>query len=225
MPANAENVKLYTAESNGSVNSWKTRQSFDGNVTIDPDTSAVSVSGFSFKDNWCGNETIDGQARFHDGKKIIIEFTVKPKAGFLGGNKVSEVWKHDTTESTTVTMLGDKPALDITYTPDNSKIFDGKHIGGTAEIPDFTPGEGWVKYGDYYYYTQPVAPNAKPATNLISSITLTGSYTDADGGMQAIDVMAEAIQSVPADAVKAAWGAGFGINADGSLAVPKGVER
>ena len=83
---------------------------------------------------------------------------------------------------------------------------DGKHIGGTAEIPDFTPGEGWVKYGDYYYYTQPVAPNAKPATNLISSITLTDSYTDADGGMQAIDVMAEAIQSVPADAVRQAWG-------------------
>lgn len=83
---------------------------------------------------------------------------------------------------------------------------DGKHIGGTAEIPDFTPGEGWVKYGDYYYYTQPVTPNAKPATNLISSITLTDSYTDADGGMQAIDVMAEAIQSVPADAVRQAWG-------------------
>lgn len=307
MPANAENVKLYTAESNGSVNSWKTRQSFDGNVTIDPDTSAVSVSGFSFKDNWCGNETIDGQARFHDGKKIIIEFTVKPKTGFLGGNdvytntsagiyendsaatpikefekptvnvpikdvtveakdknvylkgsvttdqlksdatvkvgdvsldltkdnygladwqteyvnitvtitdkdgktfnaddltgltenkdftvtvtvspkntnptstegekataksgndkakinvfkpvltfkdstayygetvptnndfggnKVSEVWKHDTTESTTVTMLGDKPTLDITYTPDGTKIFDGKY--GKADVP------------------------------------------------------------------------------------------
>lgn len=82
----------------------------------------------------------------------------------------------------------------------------GQHIGGTAKIPDFTPGEGWVKYGDYYYYTQPVAPNAKPATNLISSITLTDSYTDADGGMQAIDVMAEAIQSVPADAVRQAWG-------------------
>lgn len=89
---------------------------------------------------------------------------------------------------------------------------DGKHIGGTAEIPDFTPGEGWVKYGDYYYYTQPVAPNAKPATNLISSITLTDSYTDADGGMQAIDVMAEAIQSVPADAVRQAWGVSIAPN-------------
>lgn len=89
---------------------------------------------------------------------------------------------------------------------------DGKHIGGTAEIPDFTPGEGWVKYGDYYYYTKPVAPNAKPATNLISSITLTDSYTDADGGMQAIDVMAEAIQSVPADAVRQAWGVSIAPN-------------
>ena len=51
-------------------------------------------------------------------------------------------------------------------------------------------------------------------------MTLTDSYTDADGGKQAIDVMAEAIQSVPEAAVKAAWGAGFSINADGSLNVP-----
>ena len=51
-------------------------------------------------------------------------------------------------------------------------------------------------------------------------MTLIGSYTDADGGKQVIEVMAEAIQSVPEDAVKAAWGAGFSIGADGSLIVP-----
>lgn len=96
----------------------------------------------------------------------------------------------------------------------------GQHIGGTAEIPAFAPGDGWVKYGEYYYYTKPVAPGASPAADLISSIVLTGSYTDADGGKQAIDVMAEAIQSVPEAAVKAAWGAGFSINEDGSLNVP-----
>lgn len=97
---------------------------------------------------------------------------------------------------------------------------DGQHIGGLAEIPEFTPGEGWVKYGEYYYYTKPVAPGASPAADLISSIALTESYKDVDGGKQAIDVMAEAIQSVPEAAVKAAWGAGFSINADGSLKVP-----
>ena len=97
----------------------------------------------------------------------------------------------------------------------------GKHIGGTAILPTFTLGEDWVKYGDYYYYTKPVAPDQKPETNLAAdSMKLIDSYTDADGGKQAIDVMAEAIQSVPEAAVKAAWGADFSIGADGSLIVP-----
>lgn len=82
----------------------------------------------------------------------------------------------------------------------------GQHIGGTATIPTFTPGSGWVEHGGYYYYTQPVAPGASPAANLIGSIELTESYTDADGGKQVIEVMAEAIQSVPATAVQNSWG-------------------
>lgn len=82
----------------------------------------------------------------------------------------------------------------------------GQHIGGTAALPQFTLGEGWVQYNGYYYYTKPVAPGGKPAANLTNSMTLTGSYNDADGGMQAIDVMAEAIQSVPAEAVGQVWG-------------------
>ena len=82
----------------------------------------------------------------------------------------------------------------------------GQHIGGTAEIPAFTPGAGWVAYNGYYYHTKPVAPNAQPEKALISSINLTEKYIDADGGRQAIDVMAEAIQSVPAEAVGEAWG-------------------
>ena len=95
----------------------------------------------------------------------------------------------------------------------------GQHIGGTASLPTFTLGTGWVKYGDYYYYTKPVAPKQMPETNLTESMTLIVSYMDTDGGKQAVDVMAEAIQSVPEDAVKAAWGAGFSIGADGSLIV------
>lgn len=97
---------------------------------------------------------------------------------------------------------------------------EGQHIGGIATVPAFTPGNGWVKYGDYYYYTKPVAPCAKPETNLIDCITLNEGYTDADGGNQAIDVMAEAIQSQPEAAIKEAWGAGFSINQHGTLVVP-----
>lgn len=83
-----------------------------------------------------------------------------------------------------------------------------KHIGGTATIPDFTPGAGWVKDGEYYYYTLPVASGQSPESPLIGSdgIALKGSYDDIDGGKQVIEVMAEAIQSVPEQAVRQAWG-------------------
>ncbi len=86
MPAHTTDIKLYTADSDGSVNSWKARESFNGSVAIQDNT--VSVSGFSFKENWCGSHTESGQTTFRNGKKLIIEFTVSPKAGFLGGNGV-----------------------------------------------------------------------------------------------------------------------------------------
>lgn len=82
----------------------------------------------------------------------------------------------------------------------------GQHIGGTAELPKFTLGENWVEKDGYYYYTLPVAPGQQPADNLADSMTLTASYEDADGGKQALDVMAEAIQSAPEKAVADAWG-------------------
>ena len=82
----------------------------------------------------------------------------------------------------------------------------GQHIGGVAELPKFSLGANWVSYEGFYYYTLPVAPGAAPAANLADSITLTGEYKDTDGGRQAIDVMAEAIQSVPPEAMGQAWG-------------------
>lgn len=94
----------------------------------------------------------------------------------------------------------------VTYRVSDAGENAGKHIGGTADLPTFKLGTGWVKHGEYYYYTQPVAPGASPAANLTDSMTLTGSYTDADGGKQVIEVMAEAIQSVPTSAVVSAWG-------------------
>lgn len=81
----------------------------------------------------------------------------------------------------------------------------GQHIGGTADLTtQLTLKAGWVKYGDFYYYTKPVAPNAY--TGILTDAITLESYTDADGGHQAIDVMAEAIQSVPEKAVGEAWG-------------------
>ncbi len=119
---------------------------------------------------------------------------------------VDEVFNDNTKTSVTVTNTSDINAYLrvklVTYRVNE----DGNHIGGTAGIPSFTLGENWFKYGDYYYYTKPVAPGSStPSLIAGNGLTLQGRYDDADGGKQAIDVMAEAIQSVPDKAVGEAW--------------------
>ena len=91
MPTDPKEVKVYTAdsdgvESDGSTVKWMGKEPFDGNVSIQGNT--VSVSGFSYKNYWCGNQTAEGITTFHDGKKLIIQFNVTAKDGFLGGNDV-----------------------------------------------------------------------------------------------------------------------------------------
>lgn len=83
MPDDPSKVTVYTAESDGSTNRWNDKVAFDdGTVSIQDNT--VSVSGFSYRDNWCG----PGSNGFHNGKKLIIEFNVTVRKGFLGGNNV-----------------------------------------------------------------------------------------------------------------------------------------
>ena len=98
---------------------------------------------------------------------------------------------------------------------------DGERIGGTAAIPSFTPGEGWFEKDGFYYYKNPVAPDATPVTDLIGKdgITLV-EYNDADGGRQVIEVIAEAIQSVPTSVVKEYWN--VTVDANGVISAPSG---
>ena len=83
---------------------------------------------------------------------------------------------------------------------------DGERIGGTVVIPNFTLGSGWFEQDGFYYYHKPVAPGEIPEVNLIgdSGITLV-TYTDADGGKQVIEVIAEAIQAKPTSVVADQW--------------------
>lgn len=82
--------------------------------------------------------TVEGKTGKNEpGAKINVfkpELTFKDSEGYYGdavptdfsGNKVSETWKHGTTLDTTVTMIGAKPELDFTYTPETDKINGGK---------------------------------------------------------------------------------------------------
>lgn len=121
--------------------------------------------------------------------------------------QVTEDFDGTTKSNVNVTNTGDTEAYIRVKLVSYRVNAQGQHIGGTAAVPSFTPGENWKLHTDgYYYYTLPVTPGEEPKADLISSIDLTGSYDDADGGKQVIEVMAEAIQSGPADAVGKSWG-------------------
>lgn len=140
MPANVEDVWLYTASSNGSTSNWSTPEAFNGTVSIDPDTSQISVSGFSFKDNWCGSHTENGVATFHDGKKLIIQFDVTPKAGFLGGNDVdtnTQAGIYENSSASTPLKFFPKPKVNVPIpavqvTPGDQNVFLLGTVSGDA---------------------------------------------------------------------------------------------
>lgn len=90
----------------------------------------------------------------------------------------------------------------------------GEHIGGMAEVPAFLPGTGWrADERGYYYYRYPLAPseseeNSETTGNLIAppgKMVLKLFPEEDGGGRQVVEVIAEAIQSSPMDAVKDAW--------------------
>lgn len=79
----------------------------------------------------------------------------------------------------------------------------GEVIGGREQLPGFSPGEYWVRHSDgYYYFTRPLAPGEK-SSQLITEMNLP-VYPKNES--QALEILAEAIQSFPANAASDTWG-------------------
>lgn len=126
--------------------------------------------------------------------------------------QVVEEYQDSVKSNVNVTNTGNVPAFIrvrlVTYRVDDQ----GNHIGGTAEIPAFTLGEGWVLHEGYYYYKYQVEPGSTPEANLIGGEGIAlKEYFDTDGGKQVVEVLAEAVQSQGKDdngasPVELAWG-------------------
>ncbi|MCI6965845.1 VWA domain-containing protein [bacterium] len=83
VPADADNISLYTEDYDGAQFDGTTRASApDVTATISGDT--ISVTGFDYNKYFVSDKEHDGTF----GKKLIIEFTTTLKDGFLGGNNV-----------------------------------------------------------------------------------------------------------------------------------------
>lgn len=77
--------------------------------------------------------------------------------------------------------------------------------------------DNWVEYGGYFYYKLPVAPKDSTASSLLEC---TVTYPEHPEYTLSVEILATAVQSEPASAVKDAWGAGFSIDENGVLHVP-----
>ena len=122
-PANASAVKVYTADYNGTQFGDRT-ETKAVQVSVEKDT--VSVTGFDFNENYVTDTARDGN--FY-GKKLIIEFTVTPKDGFLGGNQVptntadSGVYYEGAAVDTFAVPIVDVPIDPITVTAQDKNVY------------------------------------------------------------------------------------------------------
>lgn len=84
IPSNTSDVKVYVADAtSASGATWATRKETD--LTPDVNGSTIIVSGFDFNENFVSDKAKEDGSF---GKKLIIEFNVTRKEGFLGGNAV-----------------------------------------------------------------------------------------------------------------------------------------
>ena len=188
LPANASDVQVYTAESDGSTDQWKDKVAFDGTVSIQDNT--VSVSGFSYKDNWCGSHTEGDTTTFHNGKKLIIQFAVTAKDGFLGGNDVltngAESGIYD--KDGKVVKLVAQPTVNVPIQPVTVTAADKNvYLKGTVTADQLTSGAtvkcgsvelklGEPNYGLADWQTAYVDLNT--AVKKADGTAITGDYTD-----------------------------------------------
>ena len=83
-PTDANEIHVYTADAQAD-GSFADKKVFNDNpkITISGDT--IEVTNFDFDKNFVSSTPREGN--FY-GRKLIVEFNVKPKPGFLGGNNV-----------------------------------------------------------------------------------------------------------------------------------------
>ena len=151
LPANASGVTLKVAPCTGVDADGK--REFGAEVaapdtvkaTIDKENNLVSVTGFNFKDEWCGTKTDENGKQTPTGNMLIIEFVITPKAGFLGGNNVvtngenSGVYKDANAtepEKTFPVPKTDVKIDNITFDVTTNYTFLGAYAGNTVTQGD-----------------------------------------------------------------------------------------
>lgn len=96
-------------------------------------------------------------------------------------------------------------AVVVNWVDASGNVAAQKPVKGTDYTIDYKPASGWWERGGYYYYSSAVAPEGRTDV-LISSCQLASGAKVPEGYSLSVEIIADAIQSVPAKAVEDSWG-------------------
>lgn len=122
--------------------------------------------------------------------------------------EVTEEFKNNTKEHVQVKNTGTidayiRATYVVNWVDKDGNIAASDPAGYEYTLNETADGK-WVKGSDgYFYYTSPVAPGASTQGSLL---TCTVTYPDNPEYTLSVEILAEAIQSVPDKAVQEAWG-------------------
>lgn len=144
MPTDASKVSVKSYDCTGVADgkpTWsETGTVINNAVTLDPSNNSVNVTGFDFNANYVtekGRDETDPkkEGSFH-GRKLVIEFTVTAKDGFVGGNSVptngsdSGVYDKDGKEVATFDVPQVNVPIKSELTVNDKVIYEG----GSADV-------------------------------------------------------------------------------------------
>lgn len=123
--------------------------------------------------------------------------------------KVEEDFKGSTKKDVKITNIGDtevyiRATYVVTWKDAAENVYPEQPQPGVDYNISLNPEQGWFNYKGYYYYTAPVAPLASTGVLIDLCTPVTGRAPE--GYTLSVNVLASAIQSVPAEAVGEAWG-------------------
>lgn len=185
VPENTQAIKLYTEVYTGSAFSGNREAAVGVTASIENDT--ISVIGFDFNANFVSDTEKPNNGGY--GKKLIIEFTVATKEGFIGGNGVptngdtSGVYLADGAE----VELFEVPTVDVpikyTFDSQNQSIY----LGNEASLEDLyvekitLDGENNAYVNIVYELRDTTNDNALLATMTIEAGQTTGTWVWEEG--------------------------------------------
>lgn len=108
---------------------------------------------------------------------------------------------------------------------DKTQVYAQLPVEGTDYTISYgdTKAEYWEEAADgYWYYKQPVEPEALTAPCLIKECKLTEAAAPPEGYRLSVEIIASAIQATPENVVKEQWSSGVSNVVDSKLVIKQG---